>query len=432
MVGGKRTGDVNRRLGGSRLFLVLAAVLGMLALDPVPASAAPAFSWPVDGYVSSLVGYRVHPITDARRYHDGHDTAAPAGTPVHPVASGVVSEVSYGPRCGGRIVVRHADGFESVYLHVGSSRVGVGGHVTSSTVLTSVVDTDAINRGGICSTGDHLHFEIRQGGRSVDWDNRVRCSAHVRAGNRLPFSPGAPVVSEDSCAIDHPVVGDWNGDGAEELGLFTPGGEWQLRSGSSDAPRAVRTLTYGVQGGDIPVVGDWDGDGRDDLGIFRRGVWHLRSSKTGATVARISYGREPDDVPVVGDWDGDGRDDLAIFRRGVWHLYSHEIRTTFRRITYGLQDWDIPVAGDWDRDGDDDLAIFRRGGEWHLRTSDAQGTTIRRVVYGMHPWDLPVVGRWWGEPADAFTIYRTGEWHLRSGSETRGWTLRVVEFGEED
>ncbi len=32
--------------------------------------------------------------------------------------------------------------------------------------------------------------------------------------------------------------------------------------------------------GDIPVVGDWDGDGAKNIGVFRDGVWILDTNGT--------------------------------------------------------------------------------------------------------------------------------------------------------
>ncbi|WP_448073175.1 S8 family peptidase [Georgenia yuyongxinii] len=67
---------------------------------------------------------------------------------------------------------------------------------------------------------------------------------------------------------------------------------------------------------DDVLVGAWDGDRADTLGV-RRGIWyHLRNSMTsGAADVTLAYGRAGDEV-LVGDWDADGKDTLGV-RRGL-------------------------------------------------------------------------------------------------------------------
>ncbi|MBP5621951.1 MAG: hypothetical protein J6X44_08050 [Thermoguttaceae bacterium] len=71
---------------------------------------------------------------------------------------------------------------------------------------------------------------------------------------------------------DVAITGDWNGDGIAEIGVYRNGkwlldvngnGEWD--SGDKifalDADDDPRSIT--------PIVGDWDGDGRDEIGVYR-------------------------------------------------------------------------------------------------------------------------------------------------------------------
>jgi lysyl endopeptidase len=62
------------------------------------------------------------------------------------------------------------------------------------------------------------------------------------------------------------------------------------------------SLIYGVPG-DAPLVGDWDGDGIDTVGIYRNNEFYLRNNNTaGPADVSLIYG-VPGDAPLVGDWD---------------------------------------------------------------------------------------------------------------------------------
>jgi hypothetical protein len=70
------------------------------------------------------------------------------------------------------------------------------------------------------------------------------------------------------------------------------------------------------------VVGDWDGDGADQVGVYRGGRWYLDLTgndqwDAGDTTFRFGL---PSDLPVAGDWDGDGTDEVGTVRDGRWYL----------------------------------------------------------------------------------------------------------------
>ena len=116
---------------------------------------------PVGGPITSPFGTRVHPVTGARKLHDGTDFGVPCGTPVHAAGSGTVVSRRFSGAYGNRVIVRHADGLETSYNHLASQSVSVGQRVTTSTIVGRVGSTGL-------STGCHLHFMARRGGRLVD------------------------------------------------------------------------------------------------------------------------------------------------------------------------------------------------------------------------------------------------------------------------
>ncbi|NND04616.1 MAG: hypothetical protein HKN91_17715 [Acidimicrobiia bacterium] len=103
-----------------------------------------------------------------------------------------------------------------------------------------------------------------------------------------------------------PIVGDWDGDGADSRGFFRHDGKWFLDSGP--------TTWFGAPG-DLPVVGDWDGDDIDEIGVFRPtlGKWFLTFNFDGIPEQEFYFG-DPGDIPVVGDWNENGVDTAAIVR----------------------------------------------------------------------------------------------------------------------
>ena len=73
------------------------------------------------------------------------------------------------------------------------------------------------------------------------------------------------------------------------------------------------------EAGDEPVVGDWNGDGIDDLGVIRGDVWIIDSDgdrKLTGNDKQIPLAIPSDDaLPVVGDFNGDGKDEIGWYRK---------------------------------------------------------------------------------------------------------------------
>ncbi len=96
------------------------------------------------------------------RTHKGLDMTAPMGTPVHAARGGQV--VRAGASIGGfgnLVVIDHGGGIRSFYGHLSSVEVKKGDVVETGALIGGVGSTGR-------SSGPHLHFEVRQDGKSID------------------------------------------------------------------------------------------------------------------------------------------------------------------------------------------------------------------------------------------------------------------------
>ena len=117
--------------------------------------------------VSSVYGYRIHPVYGDQRFHHGIDLAAYQGTPIYAARSGTVTIASYDWSSGYWVNINHGDGFTSRYLHMTHYVVSAGQYVTKGQVIGYVGSTGT-------STGPHLHFGIYYNGSSVNPSNYIR------------------------------------------------------------------------------------------------------------------------------------------------------------------------------------------------------------------------------------------------------------------
>jgi len=111
--------------------------------------------------ISSEYGLRRDPFTRRPAFHTGVDIAAPAGTPIYPMAAGTVVFSGWRGGYGRTVIVRHADGLESLYAHNARNLVRAGDIVDAQTPLGTVGESGR-------SSGPHLHFEVRRDGRAVN------------------------------------------------------------------------------------------------------------------------------------------------------------------------------------------------------------------------------------------------------------------------
>jgi murein DD-endopeptidase MepM/ murein hydrolase activator NlpD len=122
---------------------------------------------------------RLHPVLGERRAHLGVDYRAPSGAPVVAVADGLVVSAGANGGAGRMVHLRHANGFETQYLHLSSVAVRRGARVRHGDLVGRVGATGL-------ATGPHLDYRVRKNGSFIN---------PVAAHRAMP--PGEPVPAHE-------------------------------------------------------------------------------------------------------------------------------------------------------------------------------------------------------------------------------------------
>ena len=133
---------------------------------------------PVWGTITSKYGRRVDPMNNKAAFHSGIDIRKHLGAKVKSTANGVVKEQGYTKGNGNYVIIKHAHGFVTKYLHLQKRLVKKGQKVVRGQIIGLVGNTGR-------STGAHLHYEIVYKGRTVNPLKFVRIARYLskRSGN---------------------------------------------------------------------------------------------------------------------------------------------------------------------------------------------------------------------------------------------------------
>jgi hypothetical protein len=204
-----------------------------------------------------------------------------------------------------------------------------------------------------------------------------------------------------------PVVGDWNGDGIDTLGLFRINTGIFLLSNSNFSWNFDYTVLFGNPG-DIPFAGRWTADMTGSgIGVYRdsNGILYQRKSLTSGVDDYFAVYGNPGDKPIAGDWDGDGFDSIGIYRPSnqTWYLTNNStpsgITLSDSAFVWSIGDGE-PFAGDWDGDGDTNVGFRSAAGVYVLHTENAAAGAD--IVFAFGPvGGKPVAGKWFAPFAPA-------------------------------
>ncbi|MET0491735.1 MAG: VCBS repeat-containing protein [Actinoplanes sp.] len=197
-----------------------------------------------------------------------------------------------------------------------------------------------------------------------------------------------------AAGTETPLVGDFNGDGKDDIATFTKGATADvyvaLSTGSSFVGTGVKWHNYFAAGSEIPAVGDFNGDNRDDIATFTRGAaadvyvaLSTGSSFSGTGVKWHNYFAAGSELPSVGDFNNDGRDDIITFTRGAaadayvaLSTGSSFTGTGIKWHDYFAAGSEIPGTGDFTGDGRTDIATFTRGAAADVYVARSTGSSF--------------------------------------------------------
>jgi len=121
--------------------------------------------FPFPGTITSTFGHRENPFTGENvETHKGVDIRGPIGAPVRAMAKGEVEFAGLRGGFGNCIMLKHANGFETLYGHLSKILVSVGQQIAIGQEIGNIGSTGR-------STGPHLHYEVHKNGEKIDPKN---------------------------------------------------------------------------------------------------------------------------------------------------------------------------------------------------------------------------------------------------------------------
>jgi hypothetical protein len=309
--------------------------------------------------------------------------------------------------------------------NVGSPVINTIPNGTNDCGTTVTIDQRLLPRptGGSCDKGSTERVVAAPLQNYIDFDGDGKTDpAVVRntgggPGGQITWfvrnsSNGAAQFIPWGIASDFFVPGNYDADNKTDVAVWRPAsqGYYILQS----ATGTMRAEYFGNSGDDPRVVGDYNGDGLDDIAVYRAGAasgnpsfWLYRTSLAGP-VTTVPWGQNGD-FPAPGDYDGDGKNDYVIQRNAgggqarFWRLFATGSSDS---LVFGTPT-DVIVPGDYDADGKTDIATIRgSGGQilWWIHPSG--GGADQAQFWGNSATDFPTQGDYDGDGKTDISIWR--------------------------
>jgi M6 family metalloprotease-like protein len=267
----------------------------------------------------------------------------------------------------------------------------------------------------------------------------------VALSTGLSFGPPRNWHGFFSLRQEVPGVGDFNGDGMDDIISFVRdedlgagrGDVWvALSTGANFGPSSIWHDFFSLRK-EIPLVGDFNGDGKDDiisfvrdedLGAGRGDVWVALSTGSRFETSRIwhDFFSLRKEIPLVGDFNGDGKDDIISFvrdedlgagRGDVWVALSTGSRFETSKIWhdfFSIRE-EVPLIGDFNGDGRDDIVTFVRDTKTGVGRGDVivalSTTTNFGPAQNWHEFfgigsEVPSIGDFNGDGRDDICVFK--------------------------
>lgn len=158
-----------------------------------------------------------------------------------------------------------------------------------------------------------------------------------------------------------PVAGDWDGDGTDGVGVFASASGTFVLLRNFDRTDEWARFVFGegaLAGVQWPVAGDWDGSGADSVGLYDRAAGRFlltNSNRSGPPDVACNAAMSEDVLPVAGDWGRLNHDGVGAYTAADQRFRLFDIQSLtcvpFAEFQMGPGPGPgfpiLPIAGNW-------------------------------------------------------------------------------------